>query len=131
MNTKNTNYNQRMIQMRKRVFALLATCLLMGSLILSHAQPVEAGLLDFAIGKLRYNATVAEIVISLLTGSGAAVTNTNYLNQLNAAYGVESSIGTITGTDGTLGAMYEAGLFSVDTSGAFIDNGLVAAHETK
>ena len=130
MNTKNTTDNRRMIQIRKRIFACMAACLLMGSLILSHSMPVQAGVFDFAMGKLRYTATVAEIVVSLLTGSGAAVTNTSYLSQLNAAYGVESSIGTLTGTDGTLGAMYEAGLFSIDSSGAFIDNGLLSAIES-
>ena len=119
-----------MIHKNRRFVALMAACLLTGSLILSCSQTTQAGVFDFAIGKLRYTATVAEIIVSLMAGSGAAVTNTSYLNKLNSAYGIESSIGTITGTDGTLGAMYEAGLFSVDSSGAFIDNGLVAAIES-
>lgn len=83
------------------------------------------------IGKIRYNTTVAELVVSLLAGNGAAVTNNSWLNQLNASYGIESSIGTLTGTDGSLGAMYEAGLFDIAADGTFIDNGLLSAIESQ
>lgn len=83
------------------------------------------------IGKIRYNTTVAELVVSLLAGNGAAVTNQSWLNQLNTSYGIESSIGTLTGTDGSLGAMYEAGLFDVAADGTFIDNGLLSAIESQ
>lgn len=83
------------------------------------------------IGKLRYNATVAELVISLLTGSGASVTNQQWLSQLNSSYGVSSTIANATGTDGTIGQMMDAGLFSIGDDGTFIDNGLMAAIESQ
>lgn len=83
------------------------------------------------VGKLRYNATIAEVIISLMAGSGAGVTNTNYLNQLNQSYGINSTLANATGTDGTIGAMLDAGYFSIGDDGTFIDNGLLSAIEAQ
>ena len=128
MNTKKKRFALKKRLIKHFLALTLAGSLLLPGLVLIQPQKVEASIIvDMAsgvVGKIRYTTTVAEIIVSLLTGSGASVTNTQWLNQLNNAYGVESTLATATGTDGTLGAMYEAGLFSVDSAGHFVDQGL-------
>lgn len=135
MNTKKKRYAPRKRLIKHFLALTLAGSLLLPGLVLIRTEKVEANVItDMAggvVGKLRYNATIAEIIISLMTGSGAAVTNTNYLNQLNQSYGVNSTLATATGTDGTIGAMMDAGLFSIADDGTFIDNGLLSAIEAQ
>lgn len=131
MNTKKKCFAPKKRLIKHFLSLTLAGSLLLPGLVLIRTETVQANIIvDMAsgvVGKIRYNTTVAELIVSLLTGSGASISNTQWLNQLNNAYGVESTLATATGTDGTIGAMYEAGLFSVDSAGHFVDNGLADA----
>lgn len=135
MNTKKKRFAPKKRLIKHFLALTLAGSLLLPGLVLIQSERVEANIItDMAggvVGKLRYNATIAEIIISLMAGSGASVTNTNYLNQLNQSYGINSTLATATGTDGTIGSMMDAGLFSIADDGTFIDNGLLSAIEAQ
>lgn len=135
MNTKKKRIAPKKRLIKHFLALTMAGTLLLPGLVLIRSETVEANVIvDMAsgvIGKLRYNATVAEIIVSLMAGSGAGVTNTRWLNQLNQSYGVNSTLASATGTDGTIGSMYEAGLFDIADDGTFIDNGLMAAIESQ
>ena len=135
MNTKKKRFALKKRLIKHFLALTLAGSLLLPGLVLIRSERVEANIIaDMAggvVGKLRYNATVAEIIISLLAGNGTAVTNTSYLNKINSSYGVNSTLATATRTDGTIGAMMDAGLFSIADDGTFIDNGLLSAIESQ
>ena len=135
MNTKKKRFALKKRLIKHFLALTLAGSLLLPGLVLIRSETAEANIItDMAggvVGKLRYNATISEIIVSLMAGSGASVTNTNYLNQLNQSYGVNSTLATATGTDGTIGAMMDAGLFSIADDGTFIDNGLLSAIEAQ
>lgn len=63
--------------------------------------------------------TIASLIISLLLQTGVAPTNQTWINQINASYGVESSIGTIED-------MITNGLLT-ETAEGLIDTGLSQA----
>lgn len=94
--------------------SILLVCAIAGA---AFVAPVPV----FALSAGGIKGTIASIVLSLLLQTGTAPTNMEWLNQLNAAYGVESSIGTIEQciTDGLL----------TETAEGLIDTGLSAAIE--
>ena len=75
----------------------------------------------WSVGGLK--GTIASLIISLMLQTGAAPTNTNFLNSINNAYGVESSIGTIEN-------MIDTGLLS-ESGGQLIDTGLSQAIQSE
>lgn len=73
----------------------------------------------YALSLSGLRGTIASLIISLLLQTGVAPTNQSWLNQLNNAYGVESSIGTIED-------MISNGLLT-ESGGSLIDTGLSQA----
>lgn len=101
-----------------KITALCLIVLIICSLISSCLFSVPVYAAWTAIG---LRSTIASLICSLLMSSGAAVTNDAWLSQLNTAYGVTSSIGTIEDA-------LETGLL-IESGGHLIDNGLAAAIE--
>ena len=71
----------------------------------------------WSVGGLQ--STIASLIISLMLQAGVAPVNQSWLNQINASYGIESSIGTI-------GDCIENGLLT-EAGGQLIDTGLSEA----
>lgn len=74
-----------------------------------------------SLGGLR--GTIASLIISLLLQTGVAPTNQTWINNLNSAYGVESSIGTIED-------MISNGLLT-ETANGLVDTGLSQAIQSQ
>lgn len=83
-------------------------------LIAGAALAVPVPVLAISAGGIK--STIASIIISLLVSTGYAPTNTQWLNSLNSAYGVSSTIGTIEDciTNGLL----------TETANGLVDSGL-------
>lgn len=93
----------------------LALSLLIGFILIAGAAiAVPVPVLAISAGGIK--STIASIIISLLLQTGVAPTNQTWLNQLNSAYGVTSTIGTIEDciTNGLL----------TETSNGLVDSGL-------
>lgn len=93
----------------------LALSLVIGFILIAGAAlAVPVPVLAISAGGIK--STIASIIISLLLQTGVAPTNQAWLNQLNNAYGVESSIGTIEDciTNGLL----------TETANGLVDTGL-------
>ena len=98
---------------KKRISKLIVVTILflsVSSVFLNSSIVVYA----WSAGGLR--STIASIIVSMLMSSGAGVTNMEWLNQLNTAYGVESSIGTLENA-------INQGLLT-ESAGTLIDTGL-------
>lgn len=116
MLSKNAKWPKR--SKRKRVSALLCSILLVSAIA---GAAVVAPVPVFALSAGGIQGTIASIILSLLLQTGTAPTNTQWLNTLNTAYGVESSIGTIE-------QCISNGLLT-ETAEGLIDTGLSAAIE--
>ena len=119
---------------KKRISKLIVVTILflsVSSVFLNSSIVVYA----WSAGGLR--STIASIIVSMLMSSGAGVTNMDWLNQLNTAYGVESSIGTLENaiSQGLLtesaGTLIDTGLSdAIMESSAYTDLGLDALFST-
>lgn len=101
------------IKKKKIITRIICICILfvaVSNVFMSGTVVVYA----WSAGGLK--ATIASIVVSMLMSSGAGVTNMDWLSQLNSAYGVESTIGTMEDA-------IASGLLS-ESGGALIDTGL-------
>lgn len=93
----------------------LALSLLLGFILIAGAAvAVPVPVLAISAGGIK--STIASIIISLLLQTGVAPTNQAWLNQLNSAYGVTSTFGTIEDC-------ISSGLLTETTSG-LVDSGL-------
>lgn len=80
---------------------------------------ISAPVCVYALSLGGLKGTIASLIISLLLQTGVAPTNQTWINQINQAYGVESSIGTIEN-------MINNGLLT-ESGGQLIDTGLSQA----
>lgn len=99
----------------KKKIAWILTCTLICNLFLCSMLSVPV--LALSAGGLQ--STIASIIISLMLQAGVAPVNNAWLAQLNNAYGVESSIGTIADC-------IESGLLT-QTAEGLVDSGLSQA----
>lgn len=96
----------------------LALSLLIGFILIAGAAlAVPVPVLALSAGGIK--GTIASIILSLLLQTGVAPTNTQWLNQLNNAYGAASTIGTIEDC-------ISSGLLT-QTSNGLVDSGLSTA----
>ena len=98
---------------KKRISKLIVVTILflsVSTVFLNSSIVVYA----WSAGGLR--STIASIIVSMLMSSGAGVTNMDWLTQLNNAYGVESSIGTLENA-------ISQGLLT-ESAGTLVDTGL-------
>lgn len=77
----------------RRKISLVLSLLIGFILIAGAALAVPVPVLALSAGGIK--GTIASIILSLLLQTGVAPTNTQWLNQLNTAYGAASTIGTI------------------------------------
>ena len=119
---------------KKRICKLIVVTILfisISSIFLNSSIVVYA----WSAGGLR--STIASIIVSMLMSSGTGVTNMEWLNQLNTAYGIESSIGTLENaiSQGLLtesaGTLIDTGLSdAIMANSAYTDLGLDALFST-
>lgn len=116
MLSKNAKWPKR--SKRRKVSALLCSILLI-SAIAGAALVAPAPVFALSAGGIK--GTIASIVLSLLLQTGTAPVNNEWLTSLNAAYGAESTIGTIE-------QCISNGLLT-ETAEGLVDTGLSAAIE--
>lgn len=116
MLSKNAKWPKR--SKRRKLSALLCSILLVSAIA---GAAVVAPVPVFALSAGGIKGTIASIILSLLLQTGTAPTNTQWVDQLNNAYGIESSIGTIEDA-------ISNGLLT-ETAEGLIDTGLSAAIE--
>lgn len=97
--------------------SLIMTGILVLSVIAGAVFSAPVLVFAWSVGGLQ--STIASLIISLMLQAGVAPVNQTWLNQINASYGIESSIGTI-------GDCIENGLLT-ETGGQLIDTGLSEA----
>ena len=113
----------------KRLFPMMLAFVICASSIAGAVLTVPVFALTLSAGGLQ--STIASIVISLMLQAGVAPVNNTWVNTLNNAYGVESSIGTIQDciTNGllteTAEGLMDTGLSSaISSSSAYTQLGL-------
>lgn len=110
-------------RIRTKIACLLLVFLIMGQTLYASAFPfTDNPVIDSFLnlfGEIRYDVTIAELVISLLTGAGATPVNNAMVTALEQELGTASY---------QIGQMADDGLFSV-VQGTFLDNGFIDAIE--
>lgn len=101
--------------MKNKIIAFSLILFIILSSFLSCLNPV----IVLAINSTGLQSTIASIIISLMLECGVAPVNNNWVTNLNNAYGIESSIGTIQDA-------INSGLL-IESGGTLIDNGLADA----
>lgn len=101
--------------MKKPIIAGISISICLSLVIGAFLAPVTV----YAWSVTGLQSTIASLILSLLLSSGSAPVNNAWLTQLNTAYGVESSIGTI-------GDAINSGLLT-EVNGVLTDTGLSQA----